>query len=145
MPIVLFALALGIAIGYWICRTQLKGKFILVEEEMEAATWRAIEIEKERGLHPAPPTPTPTPPPLSQAWGLPNYHHNRPQPTKSLPPPLYNGDKVVWLHPPKDREETPQYSAAQIIGDKFYAIPPDYPGGIEAWKDEHPMKGRGVK
>lgn len=119
MPIVYITLVVGIALGYWIARKQLAGKFILAEEAMEEATWRAIEIENERH---APITPTP---PLSEQWGLPNYHNQ---------PPVQS--HVNPLDLPLIREDgRPQWSAKQVIGYNEWGFEraPQYPGGLSVW------------
>lgn len=119
MPIVLFTLALGIALGYWIARMQLRGKFILAEEAMEEATWRAIEQDGEMP-HPSPPT---LPLPLSEQWGLP---HCRPPVQSHVNP----------LDLPLIREDgRPQWSAKQVIGYNVWGFehPPQYPGGLPVW------------
>lgn len=121
MPIVLFAVFLGTFLGYWLARTQLKGKWILVEEAMEEATWRAIEIEQERQ---AATPPTPPPVPLSEQWGLPNYRNAHPE-------PQFNAHDLPLIR----EDGRPQWSAKQIIGYNLwgYEHSPQYPGGLPVW------------
>lgn len=68
MPIVLFTFALGIFIGYWLCRMQLRGKFLLADEQMPLPPpWRAPE-----------PLPTLTPPTDAPAPALTVKSENTP-------------------------------------------------------------------
>jgi hypothetical protein len=126
MPIVLITLMVGIGLGYWLCRMQLRGKWILAEEAASLPpSWCRPED-----------APLPTQRislPLSQEWNLP-----RRDPRADWTPPK----NWEYLHPPRQYCPPPEYTAATVIGDSFYEIPPDYPGGIEAWKEAHPMKGR---
>ena len=113
MPIVLIVFAVGIGVGYWLCRMQLRGKFLLAEEAMEEA----------KGMTPPLPQPTDTPGELpgpwcrpeesplalSQQWGLPNYH-NAPQ----------QSPEYALRNAPLIREDgRPQWSARWIICDQF--------------------------
>ena len=126
MPIVLIALAVGIGLGYWLCRMQLRGKWILANEERARVEAYRLHLS---WLSVNPPTPTL---PLSQEWNLPR------DPRKDWTPPK----NWEYLHPPRPYCPPLEYTASTVIGDPFYGIPPDYPGGIDAWKESHPMKGR---
>ena len=108
MPAVLFIFVVGIVLGYWLCRMQLRGKFLLAEEMKPLPPpWRPPPLEF------APPTQTQELP-LSVAWNLP--HHS--------PPPELVSDN------------TPHgFSAKQVLGYNVfgYRHEPQYPGGIREW------------
>ena len=106
MPAVIFIFMVGIAVGYWLCRMQLRGKFLLAEEEMDRAVSARLNAE---WMATHPPWPPPTQP--------------QPTHTQELPPGLVS-------------DNTPHgFSAKQVIGyDDFgYKHESQYPGGIRSW------------
>jgi hypothetical protein len=107
MPIVLITLTLGIVIGYWLCRMQLRGKFLLADEQM-----------------PLPgPWCTPDEAPLSQQWKLPPH-----QSPPTEPPTL--------IHTPRCPEgySAKQVLGYKHFGT---LNSPQYPGGFEQWRKDH--------
>mgnify|MGYP006932125742 CR=1 FL=1 len=122
MPAVIFIFMVGIAVGYWLCRAQLRGKFILAKEEMDHAVSARLNAEWIAAHPPPQPQPQPTQTqeqPLSVAWNLP--HH----------PDLI-----------KTRRCPTGFSAKQVLGFTYpYNYEPIYPGGIKEWDATH-LKGR---
>ena len=109
MPIVLITIVVGLLTGYWLCRMQLRGKWLIVEE-------RERKLDTQSWCRPED---APLALPLTEQWHLPG------SPYLIRTPRCPDG-----------------FGAAQVIGDKWYGVPPLYPGGIEEWKETHPMKGR---
>lgn len=104
MPIVLITLIVGVVVGYWLCRMQLRGKFILAKEEMDHAVSARLNAE---WMATHPPTQTQTQEqPLSVLWDLPI--------SKNTP----NGFSAK------------QVLGYNVFG---YRREPQYPGGIREW------------
>jgi len=111
MPIVLITLGVGIAVGYWLCRMQLRGKFLLAEEGQPF--WGEV----------APTTQIQTPPTI-----IVECNHT----------PIKPHRRVLRKFPDA---QTEYFSAKQVIGgydDRGFRIgAPEYPGGIKAWNRDH--------
>ena len=115
MPIVLITLGVGIAVGYWLCRMQLRGKFLLAEE-----------------MQPLPPSWLPPtdyiPPPPVEPTIIVECNHT----------PIKPHRRVLRKFPDA---QTEYFSAKQVIGgydDRGFRIDvPEYPGGIKAWNRDH--------
>lgn len=121
MPIVLFTLALGIVIGYWFCRMQLRGKFLLAEEQTPLpGPW----------CHPSEA-------PLSQEWNLPTRPVDPVQSYTEAVPAIQPSRRVLRRFPDAPEEH---FSAKQIIGGQDeHGFPrvPQYPDGLIGWYRDH--------
>lgn len=120
MPIVLITLTLGIFIGYWLCRMQLRGKFLLLDEKMPLP---------DPWCHPSEA-------PLSQQWNLPT--HNAPPLTEHHGLIPIEPSRRVLKHFPNAPLE--HFSAKQVIGGQDshgFSRTPQYPNGLEGWYQDH--------
>ena len=117
MPAVIFIWLVGIAVGYWLCRMQLRGKFELAQDVLDGR----LSIQPVES-----PSCPPEPPPLSQQWNLPT--HNRPSLTE------HSG----LIRTPGCPDG---FSAKQILSthtdEHGFPKTPQYPGGLEGWYEHH--------
>lgn len=123
MAFLVFCLVLvvvGGVIGYWVCRMQLRGKFLLVEEM------------------------TPLPPSWCLPQEAPIYQEAHP-PTQALPAvsvdPRADRDSLI-----RTRLCPDGYSAKQILSthvdSRGFPKPAQYPGGLNAWYRDHGLPYR---
>jgi hypothetical protein len=116
VPAVLFIFVVGIVLGYWLCRMQLRGKFLIAEEMQPLPpSW-------------SPPPPEFAPPPSGPPTIIVECNHT----------PIKPHRRVLKKFPDNGVE---YFSAKQVIGgyDKrgFCIKEPEYPGGIKAWNIDH--------